>query len=76
MKVDVGKVRKCVESYRLACQLIREIEEKVEELFHKKRRWRSCSIRTATKSPIGAVPSCRYSLHRKANSCDGSENTA
>ena len=35
MKIDVEKVKKCVESYRLACQLIREIEEKVEELFHK-----------------------------------------
>ena len=35
MKIDVEKVKKCVECYRLACQLIREIEEKVEELFHK-----------------------------------------
>jgi len=35
VKVDVEKVRKCVECYRTALKLIREIGEKVIELLQK-----------------------------------------
>ena len=35
MKIDVEKVKKCIEYYQKACELLKEIEEEVAKLFQK-----------------------------------------